>query len=157
LDEPASGLDPIGRKQMRDLLKEAAQNGATIIISSHILAELTDFCDAIGILEKGKLVVSGSLDDIRQRMGALQRVRLSFLDQENSVSQFWGLIDEWCIARNTVLQEKGSFFVNFPREERVASEFLSKLISRGSAVTHFSFEKDNIEDIFFKIGAKEVA
>ena len=54
LDEPASGLDPISRKNMRDIFKEVSAAGATILISSHILTELSDFCHAVGIMEKGK-------------------------------------------------------------------------------------------------------
>jgi ABC-2 type transport system ATP-binding protein len=142
---------------MRDLLREAAERGATIIISSHILSELSDFCDAVGILEKGKVVVSGSLDEVRERMGGMQHVKIAFLDQENSVNQVWSLLDEWCIARDTVEQDRGMFAVAFPREDHVASEFLTRLVERGAQVTHFSIAKDDIEDIFFKIGAKEVS
>ncbi|MFA5261541.1 MAG: ABC transporter ATP-binding protein, partial [Candidatus Omnitrophota bacterium] len=68
LDEPASGLDPIARKDMRDILKEAALAKKAIIISSHILSELSDFCNAVGIMQKGKLLVSGAIEDIRRRL-----------------------------------------------------------------------------------------
>ncbi len=157
LDEPASGLDPAARRQMRDLLKEAASGGATILISSHILSELSDFCDAVGILEKGKLVVSGSLDDIRQRVGSAQKIVLEFLDRDQSVNAFWSQIDQWQIPRNDIVQDQGMYRVDFPREEAVAGEFLTQLVSRGARVKHFELERDDIEDIFFKVGAKEVA
>jgi len=156
LDEPASGLDPIARKQMRDLLKEAARNGASIIISSHILAELSGFCDAIGILEKGRLVESGPLDEIRNRMGEARTLRVGFLDDE-SLGRFWNLIDEWQIARDQVICEGKDCAVSFSRDDQVAAEFLTRLTARGGRVTHFSLEQDDIEDIFFKVGAKEVS
>lgn len=66
LDEPASGLDPRARLEMKELLKELRRMGKTIIISSHILTELADLCDHIGILERGKLLASGPIDEIRK-------------------------------------------------------------------------------------------
>jgi ABC-2 type transport system ATP-binding protein len=64
LDEPASGLDPRARIEIRDLLKELRNLGKTIIVSSHILPELADFCTSVGIIEKGKLLVSGPIDSL---------------------------------------------------------------------------------------------
>ena len=64
LDEPASGLDPRARIEIRDLLKELRNLGKTIIVSSHILPELADFCTSVGIIEKGKLLVYGPIDSL---------------------------------------------------------------------------------------------
>jgi ABC-2 type transport system ATP-binding protein len=64
LDEPASGMDPAGRIEFRELLKQLHAMGRTIIISSHILTEMTDFCTSVGILEKGQLLASGRVGDI---------------------------------------------------------------------------------------------
>ncbi len=157
LDEPASGLDPAARRQMRDLLKEAAQGGATILISSHILSELSDFCDAVGILEKGKLVVSGSLEEIRRRVGSAQKLVIKFLDHEHSVNAFWAQVDQWQIPRSFVAEENGTFRIEFPHDEAAGTEFLNQLVARGARVKHFELESDDIEDIFFKVGAKEVS
>ena len=76
LDEPASGLDPRARIEIRELLRELKRMGKTIMISSHILSELEEMCDNIGILEHGKLVFSGTMDDIRQRMGIHSKIRV---------------------------------------------------------------------------------
>ena len=73
LDEPASGLDPRARIELRELLKALQQMGKTILISSHILHELAQFCTRIGIMEAGKLVAEGDLQQIFERL-ALQRV-----------------------------------------------------------------------------------
>jgi ABC-2 type transport system ATP-binding protein len=70
LDEPASGLDPRARIEMRILLRELKKMGKTIMISSHILSELEEICDHVGIIEHGRLVFSGTMEEIRQRMGA---------------------------------------------------------------------------------------
>src|SRR5438034_8123360 len=68
LDEPASGLDPRARIEMRELLKELKRMGKTILISSHILTELADFCNTIGIIEQGKLLVSGPVEAITKEL-----------------------------------------------------------------------------------------
>ncbi|MHC4639031.1 MAG: ABC transporter ATP-binding protein [Planctomycetota bacterium] len=76
LDEPASGLDPRARIEIRELLRELKRMGKTIMISSHILSELEEICDHVGIIEHGKLVFSGTLDQIRDRMGIQSKVRV---------------------------------------------------------------------------------
>jgi len=70
LDEPASGLDPRARIEIRELLKELQRMGKTILISSHILSELEELCNKIGIIEKGQLVYSGTIDETIERIGA---------------------------------------------------------------------------------------
>src|SRR5947209_7751579 len=73
LDEPASGLDPLARLEFRELLKQLHQMGRTIIISSHILTEMADFCTSIGIIERGQLLASGRVEEIlRQLQPALR-------------------------------------------------------------------------------------
>jgi ABC-2 type transport system ATP-binding protein len=74
LDEPASGLDPRARIEIRELLKELKRMGKTIMISSHILSELEEICDNVGIIEHGRLVFSGTMEEIRRRMGVSGRL-----------------------------------------------------------------------------------
>ncbi len=75
LDEPASGLDPRARIEIRELLRELKRMGKTIMISSHILSELEEICDHFGIIEHGRLVFSGTLEEIRPRLGIHSKVR----------------------------------------------------------------------------------
>ncbi|MBN2374863.1 MAG: ABC transporter ATP-binding protein [Sedimentisphaerales bacterium] len=81
LDEPASGLDPRARIEIRELLRELKRMNKTIMISSHILSELEEICNQVGIIESGKLVFSGTMDEIKQRMGILSRVKVRVADQ----------------------------------------------------------------------------
>ena len=74
LDEPASGLDPRARIEIRELLRELKHMGKTIMISSHILSELEEICDNVGIIEHGQLVFSGSMEQIKQRLGLHAKV-----------------------------------------------------------------------------------
>jgi ABC-2 type transport system ATP-binding protein len=83
LDEPASGLDPRARIEMRELLRELKRMGKTIMISSHILSELEEICDRIGIIEHGKLVFSGTMEEIRPRLGLQSKVRVKVLGDES--------------------------------------------------------------------------
>jgi ABC-2 type transport system ATP-binding protein len=76
LDEPASGLDPRARIEIRELLRELKRMGKTIMISSHILSELEEICDHVGIIEHGRLVFSGTLEEIRPRLGIESKVRV---------------------------------------------------------------------------------
>jgi len=76
LDEPASGLDPRARIEIRELLRELRRMGKTIMISSHILSELEEMCDQVGILEHGHLVFSGTMEQIRAKMGLSSKVRV---------------------------------------------------------------------------------
>jgi ABC-2 type transport system ATP-binding protein len=83
LDEPASGLDPRARIEMRELLRELKRMGKTIMISSHILSELEEICDRVGIIEHGQLVFSGTLEEIRPRLGLQSKVRVKVLGHES--------------------------------------------------------------------------
>jgi len=74
LDEPASGLDPRARIEIRELLRELKRMGKTIMISSHILSELEEMCDHVGIIEQGRLVFAGTLEEIHRRLGAFRRM-----------------------------------------------------------------------------------
>ena len=76
LDEPASGLDPRARIEVRELLKELKRMGKTIMVSSHILSELEEICDHVGIIEQGHLVFSGTLEEIRHRVGVADKVKV---------------------------------------------------------------------------------
>ena len=82
LDEPASGLDPRARIEIRELLRELKRMGKTIMISSHILSELEEICDHVGIIEHGKLVFSGTLEEIRPRLGIESKVRVRVADHQ---------------------------------------------------------------------------
>lgn len=158
LDEPASGLDPIARKEMRDILKDAAAEGKTILISSHILTELSEFCNAIGIMEKGSLRISGSIENIRARLGSHKRmtVRLAHPSDENltKVYNFLGNSQHCAAIERSAKKEIHCVFTGSPED---AAWILSQLTLQESSIFDFTFDEDNVEDIFLKIGAKEVS
>ncbi|MBF0387757.1 MAG: ABC transporter ATP-binding protein [Candidatus Omnitrophica bacterium] len=156
LDEPASGLDPISRKQMRDILKECRGNGAAILISSHILSELSEFVDSLIILEKGRLVMSGSIEDIRSRLGGGQKLALRFSRPEDG-EIFRNLLAEENIEAGRVVQDQERYVVIFKGSSGAAGGFLQKLMGRGVSPLECAISSDDVEDIFLKVGAREVA
>lgn len=88
LDEPASGLDPRARIELRELLKTLRGMGKTILVSSHILSELADFCTMVGIIERGKLLKAGRLDEIHLEAGIAKKMRIRFLASAEAATGF---------------------------------------------------------------------
>jgi len=87
LDEPASGLDPRARVEMREILKEISRMKKTVLISSHILPELADLSTEVGIIHRGKMVASGSVDSIISRLGASRVLEVRGLDKTDAAAQ----------------------------------------------------------------------
>src|SRR3954464_13238626 len=87
LDEPASGLDPRARLEMKALLNELRGMGKTILISSHILSELADFCTSIGIIERGKLLAAGSIQEIQGQIRSHRVLKVRVLDATTSLAE----------------------------------------------------------------------
>ncbi len=85
LDEPASGLDPRARIEMRELLKELKKMGKTILISSHILPELSELCTRIGIIEQGKLVAEGSIKEIYNKLGIMRKIQIQIMNLDDTM------------------------------------------------------------------------
>lgn len=158
LDEPASGLDPIARMEMRNILKEVATQSKTIIISSHILPELSDFCNAIGVMEKGKLIVSGTLEEIRSLVGMKLEIMITFadLDPEKNKSLL-AYLNQHTLVSNISVPELNQVHFNFSGNKHDTAALTRDLIQRDIPVCQLIMKEANMEDIFFKIGAKETA
>jgi len=152
LDEPASGLDPRARIEIRELLKELKKMNKTILISSHILSELSDFCTSIGIIEHGKLVVSGNLADIEARINLAQSYRITALDPLEAIGSFLRSVG---IEHCQINEDSVQFSCN-KTEEEIAS-LLQDLVRQNFRITAFQPVQANLEDLFMKITKGEVA
>ncbi len=157
LDEPASGLDPLARKHLRELLKEASAGGATILISSHILSELGEFVDAVIILEKGKLVVAGTMDEIRKQTGGAQKLVMRFVHDAEGRTVLEKFMLAEGIPPERLAHDRHFHIISFSNSNEEAARFLKKLLDSGVGLAEVSLKSDDIEDIFLKVGAKEVA
>jgi ABC-2 type transport system ATP-binding protein len=153
LDEPASGLDPRARVEMRELLKELGAMGKSILISSHILTELAEFCDYVGIIEKGHLVASGPIAEVRLQATLERSLRIKVLSDVQEAQVV--LRDQPGVGR--IVDSNGHMEVEFLGDEEAASLLLGVLVSRGVRVASFSETASDLEDIFMKLTKGEVA
>ncbi|HEX8550825.1 MAG TPA: ABC transporter ATP-binding protein [Abditibacteriaceae bacterium] len=155
LDEPASGLDPRARIEFRALLKELQSMGKTIFVSSHILPELADFCNVVGIMERGKLIVAGSVNDIVQKLegGVVLDARiagdLANGERAQQLLQGYANVKGVRAAGNHLEIEFTGSSDEFPA-------LLSHLITGGVPVASFAPRAADLEDVFMKVTAGAV-
>jgi ABC-2 type transport system ATP-binding protein len=152
LDEPASGLDPKARIELREVLKQLGQMGKTILISSHILTELSDFCNAVGIMEKGRMVIDGRIEEILERISPHRSIAIGVLDGARQATKI-AAQDEHVKEVST---EGDKIRVKFVGDDEALAALLSRLVGSGIRVCSFSEEKEDLEDIFLKVGAYEL-
>jgi ABC-2 type transport system ATP-binding protein len=158
LDEPASGVDPVARVEIRRILQELAADGAAVLISSHILTELSDFCTAIGVMEKGRMVAAGTVDEIRAQIGSKGVLVVRLVETGDRAREALGkALDESGLVEGIEERPTGTFRARFKGDDAQARSLLKKLIDRDVPIAGFHVEKEDIEDIFLKIGAKEVS
>jgi ABC-2 type transport system ATP-binding protein len=153
LDEPANGLDPRARIEFRALLKELRNMGKTIFISSHILAELSDVCTAVAIVERGRVVASGPLAEIRKALQPGPVLRLEVLgDPAKAVELLRGMPDA-----GEPKVENGAVLLPFSAPRDRIPEFLRAALERGVPVAGLTELKTDLEDLFMKLTRGDVA
>ena len=129
LDEPASGVDPQGRIDLKNILKRLASEGKTILISSHILAEMNEFCTSVAIMERGRLVVSGRIEDVNARIMGDSALAVEILgDPEAFLRMLAG--DP---RAGTVQHEKGTLDLPLPGRGRGGQRASGPIGERGRA------------------------
>jgi ABC-2 type transport system ATP-binding protein len=153
LDEPASGLDPRARVEMRELLRELGSMGKTILVSSHILTELGELCDSIGIIERGRLVASGPLDEIRRQIHQERSLRIKVLSEPSQAKVI--LADQPGVGE--VYDENGFLEVDFHGDDEAAASLLESLLHEGIRVSSFAEITSDLEEVFLKLTKGEVA
>ncbi|MEW6277857.1 MAG: ABC transporter ATP-binding protein [Candidatus Eremiobacterota bacterium] len=153
LDEPASGLDPRARIELKELLRELTRMGKTLFVSSHILPELADFCNHVGILENGRLLVSGEVNEIQESLGRGRKMRVRVLRDAEAAAK---IVEE---SPETLEVELEQNLIRFefrgPLEQ--LAELTERLVERKVGLVEFAEEKTNLEDIFLKVTGAEGA
>ena len=148
LDEPASGLDPRARLEMKALLTELRGMGKTILVSSHILSELADFCTSIGIIERGKLLAAGSIQDITRQLRShrVLKVRITDPDTDRAAAL---LRDE---AGVRSLEIYGQILTaEYHGQDEDLARLLGQMIGQGVGVHSFAEEALSLEEVFMMI------
>jgi ABC-2 type transport system ATP-binding protein len=148
LDEPASGLDPRARMEMKALLMELGGMGKTILISSHILSELADFCTMIGIIERGKLLAAGSIQDIQR---TLQRNRILKIGVSGDGVDRAASIMRDDPGVRSVESYDHTLSCEFDGEDDAKARLLGRLVSSGIAINSFAEEELSLEEVFMRV------
>lgn len=154
LDEPASGLDPRARVELRELLKELSRMGKTIIISSHILTELAEMCSHIGIIERGRLLASGRVSDIMRTLNQhlrLVRLKLGQVEAEQMTRVKAVLETGPGVRAVRPIQPDTEWELQVEGDEAALNGLLRYLIHHGVPVYSFNEQSANLEDIFLQI------
>jgi ABC-2 type transport system ATP-binding protein len=153
MDEPVSGLDPLARSQFRTIVKALQAGGMTIVISSHILSDLENFCTAVGVMEQGKLVESAALSELYDRLSTQHVVvavlegadrLLAFLSNHAQVSQVKPVGDRSCQ-------------IEFAGSDADRAQLLQSLLAAQIRVTDFHSTQENLESIFLKMDYQRTA
>ncbi len=157
LDEPASGLDPRARVELRELLRELRSLGKTILISSHILPELEELCTSVAIVDRGQVLAQGRVADIERRLrfGAVLRVRL-LADAgglEAARERFEADAD---VASATILDD-GTIELGFRGDDAASARLLAETVRAGLPVVSFARAASDLEELFLQVTAPERA
>ena len=152
LDEPASGLDPRARVEMREILKELQHMGKTIVISSHILPELTELCTMVGIIDHGQIRATGPVGEVIRRLTAGRRLRISLIGRREEAL---ALLKAMPAIREVDLSD-GSIEAGFEGDESTAAGILQELIAAGIEVSGFTQLEGGLEDAFLKATTEEI-
>ena len=159
MDEPASGLDPRARIEIRELLKELKRMGKTILISSHILHELAELCNTVGIIEKGQLLFSGSVNEILKKAKVGHVIHVAVAERMEAATQVLAQMPG--VTKAAVVQGDGTAATgNTERLIHVAydeskggvyTDIPNVLINNGFRITHFQEEPVNLETAFMRL------
>jgi ABC-2 type transport system ATP-binding protein len=160
LDEPASGLDPRARVEMRELLRELSAMGKTIILSSHILSDLAEICTEVGVVERGRLVASGPLSKLREQALADRLLRLHVLSEVEKASglleAFPGVTD--VVRLNGTQDATGGWLEAYASGgAAAAADLLNHLVHNGVTVAEFRQVGNDLEELFLQLTAGKVA
>lgn len=147
LDEPAAGLDPRARIELREMITRLAEIGKAVLISSHILTELAEVCDRVGIIEQGRLLAVGSVDEISGKVKSHSVVEIRVV----SDLQF---VQKWLEGRDDLAEIKASgpcFTLQHAGDEHQQAALLREMVSAGIEIVEFRTRTQSLEDVFLQV------
>jgi len=153
LDEPTSGMDPQARIEFRNIIRTLSKLGKTILISSHILSDLSAFCSSVGIMEQGRMRVSGTVEEISRALALVDQVQVGFLGPPGPLLD---ALEEFEGASVVELRD-GCVRFGFEGSEEGLARCLKTLVGCGIPITRFEHRRSDLEDIFVRVGADQVS
>jgi ABC-2 type transport system ATP-binding protein len=152
LDEPASGLDPRARVEIRSLLVELSRMGKTIFFSTHILADVAEICTRVGIIEAGELVAAGELEALQQHLIPNRHIRVSLLGKQDDAAKLLELaagVENLQVAPE---RNNGQFRLefDFTGDDQALSSLLAQMVHQGVPVIQFSSDNRDMEEVFMR-------
>ncbi len=151
LDEPASGMDPRSRFEMKGILKNLKDMDKTVIISSHILSEMNEICTSVGIIEEGNLIYSGGINNLLSRMSSTNPLKIVVRDK---VKESKVILSELPYITN-IKENSKELTVFFNGGEIEISNTIKALVLKDIPIVSFTQASENLEDVFIKITEKE--
>ncbi len=151
MDEPTAGLDPRTRLEFRNIVMELNEMGKTVLISSHLLEDLSELCTHIGIIESGKMIVSGSMNEIIERV---QTSKPMIIQVHSNLDAALKLLKEHELVKTIMVREQ-EIMVGFAGDAGQESELLAQLIAAGVQVRGFIREPGSLEAIFMQITTRD--
>ena len=147
LDEPANGLDPRARIELREMIRELAANGKTVLVSSHILTELAEMCDQVGIIERGKLLAVGSVAEIQKQQTPHREVQVRVLGPSDGLVQ-------WLEQREGVSRVRaidGEVHFSHEGQQDVDVALLREMVLANFPIAEFGSREQSLEDVFLAV------
>ena len=147
MDEPTAGLDPRTRYEFKEILKELRNQGKTVLISSHILSELAEICTDIGVIDQGRMVFEGSMEEILAQINVASPLLISVSGNRQKALELLRAHPE--VETVTIREEE--IAVGFSGDKRDEETLLKQLVEAGVNVYGFVRERGNLESVFMQI------
>lgn len=151
LDEPASGMDPRGRKEMCNVLRELSEDGTTMLISSHLLSDLSEICTSIGVMEDGKLVTSGSVDEVMAQFNRANPIVMDVVDGHDVLIPYLKENE----AIETISTNGSKVYVGFQGNKKEEAQLLRSILAKGVLVSNFGRAENDLESLYMQITESE--
>lgn len=148
LDEPASGLDPRARAELKELILELGRMGKIVIVSSHILPELSGFCNTVGIIEKGELKAFGMVDEVLRTLRPHRQIKLRLLKEDRGA---YLRLEKSASVLNLRASSATDISFEFTGSDETQVELLAELVQAGHPVLSLQEDFGNLEDVFMQL------
>lgn len=152
LDEPASGLDPLARRELRQALRSTAATGATVFVSSHILSELAEMCTSICVMNQGRLLASGKPDEVRKQLGSTRRqITVTPLRTEPAAMESLAATIRQSADVATLKVTDREVIIDFEGTEEAQADLLDALLTSGHRLRAFAEQRSSFEELLVEV------